>query len=298
MTDADEPAQVALTAGVLRGWPVEVGAGTKDARGRLLVVGGSAMTPGSVLLAAEAALRGGAAKLQIATVRSVAAPLGVALPEAMVAPLPEDDTGQVSPAAAPRIVELAEQADTVLLGPGMSAARTAVAVLNDVVPRLTATVVLDALAMAYLTDNLSGVRHLGGRVILSPNTKEMARTLGEPPEDCEADPQRYARRLAREAGAVVVSGTGTTWVCRQDGPAWYDDSGVGGLGTSGSGDVKAGVIAGLTLRTAELVHAAAWGVVVHSRASERLAVRVGSMGFLARELLGEIPAVLTELRSA
>ena len=60
--------------------------GDKYSRGTVLVIGGSAMTPGAVLLAGRAALRMGAGRLQIATVRDIAIPVGVALPEAMVLP--------------------------------------------------------------------------------------------------------------------------------------------------------------------------------------------------------------------
>ena len=64
-------------------------AGDKDDRGRVLVVGGSVEVPGAALLAGTAALRAGAGKLQIATCRSIAPQLGLALPEALVIGLPE-----------------------------------------------------------------------------------------------------------------------------------------------------------------------------------------------------------------
>ncbi|HEX8687193.1 MAG TPA: MbtH family NRPS accessory protein, partial [Pyrinomonadaceae bacterium] len=68
-----------------------------------------------------------------------------------------------------------------------------------------------------------------------------------------------------------------------------------GLATSGSGDVLAGVIAGLVARGAEPLRAAAWGVYLHARAGERLSARLGTLGLLARELPGEIPPVMSEL---
>jgi NAD(P)H-hydrate repair Nnr-like enzyme with NAD(P)H-hydrate dehydratase domain len=68
-----------------------------------------------------------------------------------------------------------------------------------------------------------------------------------------------------------------------------------GLATSGSGDVLAGVIAGLVARGTEAAHAAAWGVHLHALAGERLSRRVGPLGFLARELPAEIPPLMSEL---
>ena len=67
--------------------------GDKDQRGRVLVIAGSASVPGAALLAATAALRAGAGKLQIATCQSIATHLGLAVPEALVLGLPETAIG-------------------------------------------------------------------------------------------------------------------------------------------------------------------------------------------------------------
>lgn len=301
------PTETVLTSARLRDWAMPESGGGKEGRGRLLVVGGARSTPGAVLLAAEAAMRAGAGKLQVATVASTAVPLALALPEGMVEGLPEGEDGDISPAAAERVLELTDGCDTVLLGPGASTPDSACALLEGVLPELDAagtTVVLDALAMAYLTEHRDGLHRFDGRAVVSPNLREMARTLGIDSDDCSDDPLPHIAELARQTRAVVVSGAATTWIVPPGGEsgaagraAWRDESGVPGLGTSGAGDVKAGVIAGLLVRGAEPVQAAAWATYAHGRAGERLAAGVGPTGFLARELLAEIPRVLVELTS-
>lgn len=286
-----------LTAGLLRSWPLPSRSGGKESRGRLLVVGGSRSTPGGVLLSAEAAMRAGAGKLQVARVESVAVGLALAIPEGMVVGLPETPEGELDPSAADRIVELAADCRTVLLGPGIGSPAAAVSLLESVVPRLENTVVIDALAMAYLTEHPDGVRHLPGRAVLSPNVTELAHTLGVEVAEVDADPLAAIRRLSDTTGAVVVSGMETSWIAVPDGRLWRDESGSPGLGASGSGDVKAGVIAGLAVRGGDLAQAAAWAAFAHGRAGERLESQVGSVGFLARELMTEIPRVLEELGS-
>ncbi len=62
-------------------------------------------------------MRAGAGKLKIASVRSVAAAMAVAVPEAMVIGLPETESGAIDPDAGDRIVKAAERCDAVLLGP-------------------------------------------------------------------------------------------------------------------------------------------------------------------------------------
>src|SRR4051812_44881973 len=111
-----------VTPATLRAWPLPDPGEDKEERGRLLVVGGSAMTPGAVRLAGEAALRAGAGKLRLATVSQAATALGVAVPEAGVLSLPTDDDGRLAGSAASTLRDEAGQVDAVLLGPGLKGA--------------------------------------------------------------------------------------------------------------------------------------------------------------------------------
>ena len=101
-----EPTPVTVEA--LRAWPLPEPTGGKNARGSILVIGGSTETLGAVLLAAEAAMRAGAGKLQVATVASLAPFAAAALPEALVRALPETSGGAISAKAADVVRDLAE----------------------------------------------------------------------------------------------------------------------------------------------------------------------------------------------
>ena len=81
----------------------------------------------------------------------------------------------------------------------------------------------------------------------------------------------------------------------EDAELWEITTGYGGLGTSGSGDVLTGAIAGLRARGASDAQAACWGSHLHAAAADRLASRLGPLGFLARELADELPALMMEL---
>lgn len=294
MTEQEE-GDVVLTSSLLRRWPLPAPSGDKNAKGRVLVVGGGSQTPGAILLAAEAALRVGAGKLQMATVDTTAPLLSTAVPEAFVAGLPVSRTGDISPAAADIILDLAGSADAVLLGPGVTDPDAATLLLERVVPHLDTRVVVDALGMAYLTAHPQGLAHLRGRAVLSPNSGELGRTLGLGSDEVEADLHAATARLARESGAVVLSGSSISYIVTPDGKTWRNEAGGPGMAASGSGDVKAGAVVGLLARGAEPEQAAAWGAFVHGRAGERLTAAVGRVGFLARELVTELPRVLAEV---
>jgi hydroxyethylthiazole kinase-like uncharacterized protein yjeF len=269
----------------------------KDARGRVLAVGGSAQTPGAILLAGVAALRAGAGKLQLATVRSAAAALGVAVPESLVVALAETRAGEIAGEAAGRVLSRrVPEADALLIGPGMSSDRAARALLRVLVPRLSAeaTLVLDAGAILAANRAVRLLRRLG-RVVLTPHTGEMASLLGIEKEAVEDEPAAVARTAAARFGVVVALKGPETWIAEPDGTLYHYAGGSVGLATSGSGDTLAGIVAGLAARGASAAHAAVWGAYLHGAAGEALARRLGPIGYLARELLDEVPGVMRRL---
>jgi ADP-dependent NAD(P)H-hydrate dehydratase len=284
-----------ITAQLLRSWPLPTPTGGKEARGQILIVGGSAEVPGAVLLAAEAALRAGAGKLQVATVASVVSSLSVNLPEALVRALPETPDGAVAADAAERVRDLAAGAAAVLIGPGMVDKEQTQGFTDRLLQYVECPVVLDALGMASVTADPTCLHRLEGRAVLTPNPKELAITLHRELEEVEADPAGAALELAHRARATVALGGATSWIASPTGSLWCDESGGAGLGVSGSGDVRAGITGGLLARGADPAQAAVWAAFLHGRCGERLSSSVGRLGFLARELPPQIPRALAEI---
>ena len=270
--------------------------GDKESRGRVLVVGGSTLVPGAVLLAGVAALRAGAGKLQLATVRDVAIPLALAVPEALVAPLPRTRAGEIAGArgVAPLRRYVAEAA-ALLVGPGMAVAPSVRGLVAALVRHAGAetTAVLDGAAVVALRDDPRLLAPLGGRAVLTPHAGEMASLLGVDKRDVERDPAAVAAHAADRFGAVVALKGAESWIAGpgERGLLHYRGGRVG-LGTSGSGDTLAGIVAGLAALGASPLVATAWGVWAHGTAGRVLARRMGEVGFLARELLDEVPALV------
>ncbi|CAO3407579.1 ADP-dependent (S)-NAD(P)H-hydrate dehydratase (EC 4.2.1.136) [Azospirillum largimobile] len=299
--------EIPVTAELLRGMPLPQpdGDGDKETRGRVLVVAGSVPVPGGALLAGIGALRAGAGKLQIATAAGIAPHLGLALPEALVAGLPETPDGGIAPDSAKALAERASRCDTVLIGPGMMDEAAVVALTAGLLTRLDAAVaspnggeprfVLDAGALAGLGRDPAPVQRHAGHVVITPHAGEMAGLLGCSREQVEADPLAAARQVAAHLKAVVALKGSCTRIVMPDGRAWAYRGGTVGLATSGSGDTLAGIVAGLLARGASPEQAAIWGVYLHGEAGNRLSRRIGPLGFLARELLAEIPPAMAAL---
>lgn len=317
--DPREPVRPeAVTPTLLRAWPLPGGGSGKDDRGSVLVIGGARMTPGATLLAGVAALRSGAGRLTLAVAESTAVHLAVALPEAGVLALPETASGSVKGAAAADVVASAiESADAVLVGPGLDDKDEATALLRGLLhapaEKQPPAIILDAFALGSLPELAGELGPWAGRLILTPNVTEAGILLGH-------DAGHLARdvpELAEKYGAVVSCqgviarpvGAGGGQADSEAGNAqgggdggarasiWEITTGHSGLGTSGSGDVLSGTIAGLRARGTTDAQAACWGTHLHASAGDRLASRLGSLGYLARELTEELPPLMMELAS-
>jgi ADP-dependent NAD(P)H-hydrate dehydratase len=285
----------ALDVDLLRSFPMPSlpEDGDKEDRGRLLVVGGSREVPGAALLAGLAGLRAGAGKLQIATAASIAIPLGIAVPEARVVGLAETADGCLAEDWAAPVLDLAGEAQAILFGCGLQHGPAMDALLDALLGAgLECPLVLDAAALGSLASRARAVRGWPGGVALLPHAREMARLLACAPEEVEMDPLLAVRRAAETYGAVALVKGQYSFIAAPDGRAFRFEGGGIGLATSGSGDVLAGIVAGLAARGADPLTATLRGVWLHGEAGRILTERAGRVGFLARELPGEIPELL------
>ena len=292
-----------VTPSLLRGWPLPAAGDDKYSRGTVLVIGGARATPGAALLAGTAALRAGAGKVTMAVAGSVAMQLAVAFPESGVIGLPETEDGSVRGTGLEAISSELESADALLLGPGLDDVDRAEELIQNLLDRDSdgspgtagASIILDAYALGCLPKLGDALEPWKGRLILTPNPREAEILLGGEVDQLETAVAEIARRYQ-----AVVSCQGL--IARPHNPAapegpelWAITTGYGGLGTSGSGDVLAGAIAGLRARGASDAQASCWGTHLHAAAADRLASRMGPLGFLARELADELPALMVEL---
>lgn len=277
-----EPQEV--TAELLRTWPLPGHGEDKNSSGVAVIIGGSAQTPGAVLLAAEAALRAGCGKVQIVTAASVAAALAVRVPEAWVRGLPETGSGELHPDAVASIFDVVVEADAVLIGPGVGEADTAAELVSRLLPHVRGAVVLDAFATGWL----AGGEDAPGPLVATMNPSELARA-----SELEDEDAALATLASR---ATVVVGGEVKQIGHGD-HRYVVRAGGRGLATAGSGDVQAGLVTGLLARRAQPEQAAVFGAWLHAVAGERLAER-GSAGFLAREIAFQVPELLDELTPA
>lgn len=265
----------------------------KDVRGTVLIIAGGASAPGAASLSGRAALRVGAGKLQLAAPRSLGLTLGVAVPEAGIVTVIGGRGQEFSAACVNRLREPVRSADAVCVGPGLRAGPVGPAMAMALMEAAPGTgFVIDAAALPSPEDAPRFAAAARGRVVLTPHAGEMAGMLGVSRDRVIGAPLEAARQAADRFRSVVIMKGGTSFMVTPDGLAWRHEGGVVGLGTSGSGDVLAGIVAGLLARGASPLTAAMWGVFLHASAGRELSDSVGPLGFLASELLAVLPGQL------
>ena len=275
----------------------------KGTFGSVLAVAGSAFYRGAALLAAEGALRTGAGIVTLASVEPVVSAAAARLPECCLCPCRAGAEGGISPENVPLLRR--QKATVLLLGPGLggtaqSAARAAEtqALVQQLLPGFAGSAVLDADALnALAAGKYRG--DLPANTILTPHPGEAARLLALTVPEVQADREGAAVSLAEKYHCVAVLKGHHTLVAAPDGTVWRNETGNAGLAKGGSGDILAGLTAGLLAaglkqgRTPE--DAAVCAIWLHGAAADRCAKRRSMTAMLPGDLFEDLGWILGEL---
>lgn len=288
----------------------------KGCFGRVLVLGGSVGMVGAPSLVGQAALRSGAGLVTIAVPESIQSAASTLCPCATTIRLPETASGQIDAGKALRLFKdrgLLEPPpggappDVLVAGPGVGlgsaeygrglwklidAFRVEVAV-----PAVIDADALNAAGSAGQRASVCWARRRHFRTVITPHPGELARMHGVTTRQIQADRQGFAVRTARQmrhrddgphdTAVVVLKGAGTVVT---DGRRVYRNrTGNPGMATGGSGDVLAGVIAGLIGQGMSCFDAAVAGVYRHGLAGDLAARRYGQVPLIATDIIDALP---------
>lgn len=252
----------------------------KYVRGHTFVVSGPAAATGAARLAAAAAIRVGSGAVTVASPPAAVMVNAAHLTAIMV------KSFDGAPELKALLADFRPKA--VVVGPGNGVGRgtreNAQAALAS-----AACVVLDADALTSFADHpealFTAIARRTEPVVLTPHEGEFARLF----EDAGSRLDR-ARSAAAQSGAIVVLKGFDTIVAAPDGRAAINSNAPADLATAGSGDVLAGLIAGLLAQGMPGFEAAAAAVWMHGAAGA-----ICGRGLIAEDLPGAIPAVLQRL---
>jgi len=236
---------------------------TKYSAGSVLVVGGSRGLTGAPMLAALAAFRADAGYVAVAAPESTLPILETTLLEVVKRPLPEDSSGRLLPRSSDAILEAAEKADAVAIGPGLGRSDGTVELVRILLEQLELPVVLDADALWELEPFTRAAP-----TVLTPHSGELSRLLRMESREVEAHRLDAVRRAASRFGAVVLLKGGDTIVASPREGVLVASYGTPALATAGTGDVLTGIVAAFLAKGMDARLAAGTAAVAHGVAAE------------------------------
>ncbi|HUJ62319.1 MAG TPA: NAD(P)H-hydrate dehydratase, partial [Kofleriaceae bacterium] len=264
---------------------------TKFAAGSVLVCGGATGLTGAPCLASESAMRAGAGYVTAFVPASLNAIFESRLLEVMTVPLP-DDRGSLALEGAERVLERAERADSLVLGPGIGREPSALELARVLAREAPIPLLLDADGLNAHAGALASLAGRPAPTVLTPHAGELARLLGGDSAGVDARRLHSVRHAAQTAQAVVVLKGDDTLVADPAGRVAVSRGDVPALATAGSGDVLSGVIGAYLAKRMDPFHAACAGVFAHACAGRWAARALGGEGVIARDVIEALPRVL------
>ena len=268
--------------------PVE---GHKGMFGRVLVVGGSDEMIGAPVLAGTAALRMGAGLVQIAVPKSILA--------AAISITPELIGLGLQKRGKRRLLEAAESADVLAIGPGLGQSPEARQRLDDL-SRLDKSAVVDADALNLLSAGRKWPASFKLKAVLTPHPGEMkrlAKLFGQTTVPTDEEGRiKIAIKAAKTFGQIILL-KGFRTVVTDGHRVYLNQTGNSSLSKAGTGDVLTGIIAALIGQKMDHFDAACLGAHLHGRAGELAGNRLGMRCVLAQDVIETIHDVLREMEA-
>jgi ADP-dependent NAD(P)H-hydrate dehydratase / NAD(P)H-hydrate epimerase len=264
----------------------------KYSAGSVLVVGGSTGLTGAPSLTAQAALRSGAGYVAACVPASLNVVFEQRLVEVVTRPCP-DDGGVLKVEAADVVLDAAERAGAIALGPGLGRTDATRALVGFLLDRLDKPVVVDADALWALAGNLDWVFSREAPTVLTPHAGELGRLLGRESKWVGAHRLDAVQAGADDVGATVLLKGADTLVASPGRGVLVCDLGNPGLASAGTGDVLTGVIAAFLAKGMDPSLAAAAGAAAGGIAAGLAAEARGFAGLVASDVVEALSPTLS-----
>jgi holo-[acyl-carrier-protein] synthase len=270
--------------------------GHKGTFGTVVVLAGSQGYTGAAYLTSMGAARSGAGIVRLMVAQSIYPILAEKCTEVVVGPIPEISPGVVGHAALSAVLRGFVGAASGIVGPGIGRDMSTRRLIEDLIPKVTVPLVLDADALNLLSEHRSILPKLSPDIVLTPHPAEFGRLANMETSAVQKDRRGIASRFAKTWNKVVVLKGAGTVIAAPDGRITLNPIATPALASGGTGDVLAGLIGGLMAQKVPPFEAAVTGVHLHGVAGTDLEASIGQAGVLASDLLPQIPRVMERLR--
>ena len=264
--------------------------------GLALLIGGSRGMAGAIALAGMATLRSGAGLVKVAVPDAILDAVAAFEPSYMTAPLSSDGAGRISGAALDQVGSLAQEATAVACGPGLGHSDELSHLVVQLFNGVEKPMVMDADALNALAAHRRQLGSAAGPRVLTPHPGEFTRLLGEK-QISPNERATLARQFASDLNVVLVL-KGHRTLITDGNRAVENTTGNPGMATGGTGDVLTGVILGLLCQGLSPFDAARLGAHVHGLAGDLAANRFGQTSLIAHDLIRFLPEAFRQIEVA
>lgn len=266
--------------------PKRVNNSNKGTYGRVAVIAGSKNMSGAAFLCSKAAYSTGAGLVKIYTHESNRTILQSQLPEAVMMTY-DDYEGALA-----CIEDALQWATVIVVGPGLGVDTVSERMLYELLMNAEVPMVVDADALNILSNNIELLRTSSVQIIMTPHMKEMSRLIQRPVEEIAKNRFVIAREFAKKMQVTLVLKDAKSIATNGGQQTYMNLAGNNGMSTGGSGDVLAGIIAGMLAGGLTLADAARMGTYVHCRAGDLAAEQKGNYAMLASDIISYIGEVM------
>ena len=259
--------------------------------GRVLCICSSHSMAGAAYLCAKAAYRAGAGLVEIFAPECNRTILQTLIPEAIISCYGEKYSKDL-------LLNSLEKADCVVAGCGLGTAEDARRIVTDLLHNVDTDklhLILDADALNIISQHQALKKYTKGAVI-TPHAKEMSRLCGKNIDEILADTESIALEYAKQNELVCVLKDHRTVISDGSSELYLNTTGNSGMATGGSGDVLAGILAGLFAQSknssASKLETAALGVYLHGLCGDLAAERLTEYCVMANDIIDELPMAM------
>ncbi|MFH2058978.1 MAG: NAD(P)H-hydrate dehydratase [Pseudomonadota bacterium] len=261
----------------------------KGSYGHLLVIAGSPGKTGAAALCANAAMRSGTGLVTLGIAKSLNKVMEPQVLEPMTLPLPEIKKGLLTDHCFDQIQTLSRNKQALALGPGIGTSKGTQRLVQKLVKEITIPMIIDADGLNCLAQDLSVLKGKKAPIILTPHPGEMAKLCKMSTADIQADRINIASQFATDHDVILILKGAQTVVSLPNGQSFICPTGNPGMAAGGMGDVLTGLIAGFCAQGFTPENAGLAGVYVHGLCADILADQMGGFGFLASDMIKNIP---------
>ena len=261
--------------------------------GHVLIVGGSSGMVGAPFLAARAAMRVGAGLATIASDKRVVDKLERRVEEIMTLAVATDSAQSAT------IVDdyiQARHVSVLLIGSGLTEAATPLALA--LLKTISLPTIIDGGGLTIAAQHMDILHKRAAKhLVLTPHMGELGRFFQQPLSKSQAAVLPILKEFAQSQNLTLVIKGPNTHTITPNGKIHQNNTGGPALATAGSGDVLAGMIAGLIAQKVPPEEAAAAAVYLHGLAGDLATKELTEPGVIAPDIIDYIPQALHEITS-